>query len=232
MSYSQKERKSGNIKLETNKKGKHYTRSQIFRVSLSLELLHRFALLLQSGSHRFHYSSLKKLCPSETHKHTSGNKSNVMLVCEALIILCQCMTKIHEHFHEIPLKRNFPCLTQQVHWIYIQYICVSASLDLSSIPRCKDLWCSDIRHHMEEVVAHEDSSLQQQEGKADTVPDDASLVARQLTGLFSWKKKYTKRSYWFVDSTVINYRKKIYNRFLSLNATAVRCKCFLPLLVV
>lgn len=45
---------------------------QIFDVSLSLELLHRFALLLQSGSHRLHNSGLKKLRPSETHKRRSA----------------------------------------------------------------------------------------------------------------------------------------------------------------
>lgn len=34
-------------------------------VSLSLQLLHRFALFLQSGSHRLHYGGLEKLCSSE-----------------------------------------------------------------------------------------------------------------------------------------------------------------------
>lgn len=46
---------------------------------------------------------------------------------------------------------------------------------------------------MEEVVTHEDASLQQQEGEADAVPDDARLVPRQIADLFSCNVD-TKRS--------------------------------------
>lgn len=66
---------------KTNKRIRQHEVSQIFDVSLSLQLLHRFALLLESGSHRLHDSGLKKLRPSETHKHTSVNNQ----------MLCQCV---------------------------------------------------------------------------------------------------------------------------------------------
>lgn len=51
--------------------------SQIFGISLSFQLLHRFALLFQSGSHCFHYGGLKKLRPSEKHKTHISDQSNV-----------------------------------------------------------------------------------------------------------------------------------------------------------
>ncbi len=66
-------------------------------------------------------------------------------------------------------------------------------LGLSCVPGCEDLGCSDISHHVEEVVAHEDSSLQQQEGEADTVPDDPGLVAGQITAVkSSWNIRPTQ----------------------------------------
>lgn len=63
----------------------------------------------------------------------------------------------------------------------------------SSVPGCQNLRRSDIGHHVEEIVTHEDSSLQQQEGEADAVPDDARLVSRQIADLFSCNVD-TKRS--------------------------------------
>lgn len=39
-----------------------------------------------------------------------------------------------------------------------------------------ELW-----HHVEEVVAEENSPLCQQDGETDRIPDDASLTLRQLT---------------------------------------------------
>lgn len=93
-------------------------------------------------------------------------------------------------WHERPCH---PAVTDTVS--FYKYLSMGAApLGLSSVPGCKDLGCSDISHHVQEVVAHEDSSLQQQEGEADTVPDDASLVARQLTGLLSWNI-HTAQSY-------------------------------------
>lgn len=50
-----------------------------------------------------------------------------------------------------------------------------------SIPGGQDLRGANVSHHVQEVVAHEDASLQQQESEADAVPDDAGLVAGQLT---------------------------------------------------
>lgn len=44
----------------------------MFGVSLSLQLLHGLALLLQSGSHCLHDSCLEKLCTSEKHRKTLG----------------------------------------------------------------------------------------------------------------------------------------------------------------
>ncbi len=57
--------------------------SRIF--SLSLQLLHRFALLLQSGSHRLHYSRLEKLRPSEKQRHIS-EQWNVVSAREGLML--------------------------------------------------------------------------------------------------------------------------------------------------
>lgn len=53
-------------------------------------------------------------------------------------------------------------------------------MEKASVPGREDLRRSDVSHHVQEVVAHEDSPLQQQEGEADTVPDDAGLVTGQL----------------------------------------------------
>lgn len=64
-----------------------------------------------------------------------------------------------------------------------------AAPGLDCSPGCEDLWRSDVGHHVQEVVAHEDSSLQQEEGKADAVPDDPSLLSMvgKLTDVVSWK---------------------------------------------
>lgn len=48
------------------------------------------------------------------------------------------------------------------------------------VPGGEDLRSADVGHDVQEVVAHEDSPLQEQRGKTDAVPDDPGLVARQL----------------------------------------------------
>lgn len=45
---------------------------------------------------------------------------------------------------------------------------------------------------MQEVVAHEDSSLQQQEGEADAVPNDTSLIAGKIAVLINCKNAHRK----------------------------------------
>lgn len=54
------------------------------------------------------------------------------------------------------------------------------NMEKTSVPGREDLRCSDVSHHVQEVVAHEDSPLQQQEGEADAVPYDAGLITGQL----------------------------------------------------
>lgn len=55
-------------------------------------------------------------------------------------------------------------------------------------PGCQDLRGFYICHHMQEIVTHEHSSLQQQEGKAYAVPNDSRLPTGQFTGgvIISW----------------------------------------------
>lgn len=139
-------------------KGLGWNKSDI-QGSLSLKLLHRFTLFLQSGSHRLHYSGLEKLRSSETHNSTSIN-------------LCSTSTKLRDRHHSSPpVKSSFN---------YFPFSHSSSRF----LPGCQNLGRSDVGHHVEEIVTHEDSSLQQQEGETDAVPDDAGLVSRQIADLF------------------------------------------------
>lgn len=52
-------------------------------------------------------------------------------------------------------------------------------LRASSPPGGQDLGRFYVSHDVQEVVAHEHPSLQQEEGEADAVPDDACLPAGQ-----------------------------------------------------
>lgn len=91
------------------------------------------------------------------------------------------------------ISRKNPAVTSRVGlYLYLRTRAASLGLNLSFVPGCEDLWRSDISHHVEEVVAHEDSSLQQQEGEADAVPDDPGLVAGLVT--FCWCKIHTTHS--------------------------------------
>lgn len=49
------------------------------------------------------------------------------------------------------------------------------------VPRREYLSGPDVSDDVQEVVAHEDASLQKQEGETDAVPDDAGLIPRQVT---------------------------------------------------
>lgn len=121
--------------------------------SLSLQLLHRFTLFLQSGSHRLHYSGLEKLRSSATHNGISVN------------------------LRSKSTKRRGTVTKQGAALI----LSLSPS---RSLPGCQNLGRSDVGHHVEEIVTHEDPSLQQQEGETDAVPDDAGLISGQIADLF------------------------------------------------
>ena len=67
----------------------------------------------------------------------------------------------------------------------------SNSLTTSHVPGREDLRRPDVGDHVQEVVAHEDSSLQQQEGEADAVPDDPGLVTGHLAALIrGWNRQF------------------------------------------
>ena len=55
-------------------------------------------------------------------------------------------------------------------------------------PGCQDLQSFYIHHLMQEIVTHEQSSLQQEEGKAHAVPNDFHLPPEQFTHglIISW----------------------------------------------
>lgn len=74
---------------------------------------------------------------------------------------------------------------------HIRRRCSSLSAQLlSGVPGGEDLRRSDVCHHVQEVIAHEDSSLQQQEGEADAVPDYPGLVFGELTEVsLGWSVK-------------------------------------------
>lgn len=60
----------------------------------------------------------------------------------------------------------------------LMHVCVCESV---CVPGGQQLCILQIQNHIQEVVTPEDPSLQQQETETDTIPDDAGLVARQLT---------------------------------------------------
>lgn len=156
--------------------------------SLSLQLLHRFTLFLQSGSHRLHYGGLEKLRSSATHNGISIN-------------LCSKSTKLRDRHHNLLQTRSS----------------FTALPFTGSLPGCQNLGRSDVGHHVEEIVAHEDPSLQQQEGETDAVPDDAGLISRQIADLFGCNANGDQtRSVWSISPIDFTSKKVKYSHVCML----------------
>lgn len=161
--------------------------------------------LLSSSSRAFTAFTIVAWKSSAPLKHTQKNIKKTQSSCvqqcwlNSAIFSQYWVKKTTFYFHPILYIWNQNTQNKSCsHWKALKCQCSSVwwqnavTVGFCRVPGCEDLRCSDICHYMEEVVAHEYPSLQQQEGEADAVPDYPCFIFGKLTVVsigWMWHKK-------------------------------------------